>query len=369
MLGFARIRGRVLGVLTLSILASLASPVAAHGQTASSDELITAGAEAYESHCAACHQSDGVGIPGAVPPLVGNDHTDDAAFLADVVANGLDATIVVNDVEYSGKMPAFASLTEQETTGIIAFIQAGLQIPAVTTTTLATPETTVATQTANQDLIDAGAAVYTARCSGCHQAGGVGLAGSFPPLLDNAHVADAAYVAETIRKGRQGEIEVGGETYNGVMPPFPNLSDGDIAALVAYIQAGFPDSSPSSAGDETAQQSAEPATPDAGTPWAGTVIIASLLLAGLAGLIVFREKIASSVQRPSLPWLDATLKAVIIVVFFVIGTAVIPSMILKSGAVSGLSRPLQDLIGSAIWLGALALGLLGLWWAHRQERI
>ncbi len=33
-----------------------------------------------------------------------------------------------------------------------------------------------------------GAAVYTAICSSCHQPGGAGLSGQFPPLINNPNV-------------------------------------------------------------------------------------------------------------------------------------------------------------------------------------
>src|SRR5699024_9356261 len=32
-----------------------------------------AGEKLYQTHCAACHQGDGSGLPGAFPPLAGND--------------------------------------------------------------------------------------------------------------------------------------------------------------------------------------------------------------------------------------------------------------------------------------------------------
>ncbi len=81
-----------------------------------------------------------------------------------------------------------------------------------------------------------GAEVYSSVCAACHQTDGRGLAGAFPPLVDNPNVADAAYLEEVILNGRQGEIVVGGETYNGVMPAFSTLSADEVTAVVGYVQ-------------------------------------------------------------------------------------------------------------------------------------
>ncbi|MEN8115098.1 MAG: c-type cytochrome, partial [Actinomycetota bacterium] len=79
--------------------------------------------------------------------------------------------------------------------------------------------------------------VYLTNCSSCHQPNGLGVPGSFPPLSGNSNVQDAGYVKTVITEGLSGPIEVGGESYDGVMPPFATLSDADIEAVTAYIQA------------------------------------------------------------------------------------------------------------------------------------
>src|SRR5690625_747286 len=35
---------------------------------------VSAGEAGYKTHCQACHQADGKGLPGAFPPLADNDH-------------------------------------------------------------------------------------------------------------------------------------------------------------------------------------------------------------------------------------------------------------------------------------------------------
>lgn len=68
-----------------------------------------------------------------------------------------------------------------------------------------------------------GAAIYTARCSGCHGVEGEGR-GSFPALADNPFLDDEAAVAAVVRGGAAG------------MPAFPQLSDEEVGALSTYLR-------------------------------------------------------------------------------------------------------------------------------------
>ena len=49
-----------------------------------------------------------------------------------------------------------------------------------------------------------GREVYLANCAACHQGNGTGVPGSFPPLVDNPNIGDAAYVETVIREGLSG---------------------------------------------------------------------------------------------------------------------------------------------------------------------
>lgn len=215
------------------------------------------------------------------------------------------------------------------------------------------------------ELLIQGEGVYQANCAGCHQPGGVGVPGAFPPLAGNPNVQDTEYLVTTIRNGRDGPIEVLGQSYDGVMPPFPTLGDEDVTALVAYVQGGF--QLPGGGGGET-----EAELPLAGTalpPLAGMGMTAAFGIAAAIGAFVLAPRLISRTDRISLPWLDAWLRTAIIVVYFVVATVVVPSLVLQTETVGRLDRPLQDVIGSALWLGGLAVGLLGLWAAHRDRRI
>ncbi|MDV2856705.1 MULTISPECIES: c-type cytochrome [Oceanimonas] len=83
-----------------------------------------------------------------------------------------------------------------------------------------------------------GGAIYAANCSACHQATGQGIPGAFPPLAGSEWVqADGAIPVAIVHDGLQGELEVAGTTYAGVMPKFGgNLSNAEIAAVLTYIR-------------------------------------------------------------------------------------------------------------------------------------
>lgn len=83
-----------------------------------------------------------------------------------------------------------------------------------------------------------GREVYLANCAACHQGTGTGVPGSFPPLLDNPNIQDAGHVRTVIQQGLSGPIDVNGVTYDGQMPAQAQLSDAEIDAVIAYIQAG-----------------------------------------------------------------------------------------------------------------------------------
>jgi cytochrome c oxidase subunit 2 len=86
---------------------------AAATKTWSRDELYAKGAEVFGRICAACHQANGMGIPGVFPALNGSPLVNGpiAAHL-DRVMNGKPGTA----------MPAFATqLSDVEVAGIVTF--------------------------------------------------------------------------------------------------------------------------------------------------------------------------------------------------------------------------------------------------------
>jgi mono/diheme cytochrome c family protein len=86
-----------------------------------------------------------------------------------------------------------------------------------------------------------GELVYTTVCMPCHQAGGAGLEGQYPPLAGSEWVAkDASDVVRIVLHGLTGPIQVKGKSYNNTMPPIgEQLTDGEIAAVLTYVRSAW----------------------------------------------------------------------------------------------------------------------------------
>jgi mono/diheme cytochrome c family protein len=215
------------------------------------------------------------------------------------------------------------------------------------------------------DQLTAGAEVYQVICQACHQAGGTGLAGSFPPLKDNPNLQDAAYIEDVIRNGRSGELTVNGETYNGVMPAQTALSDDDIVNVIAYIQSGF---QAPAGGGEVAVDTGPVAGTDLPIMADYTMLLAFAIALGAVALVL-GPRLISAHDRREMTWIDAGLKSGVIVVAMIFGTVWVPSKVLELETVAALPRIAQDVIAVGIWFTALAAGLWALWYAHRERRI
>lgn len=82
-----------------------------------------------------------------------------------------------------------------------------------------------------------GEQLYAQHCASCHQPGGLGLEGAFPPLAGNPAAADEVYVATVIRDGLSGPLEVLGVSYDAAMPPVAGLTDPEIEEVASYVAA------------------------------------------------------------------------------------------------------------------------------------
>jgi len=81
------------------------------------------GSSLFTANCSACHQASGEGLPGAFPPLKGDEvvNADDAAMHIHVVLHGLQGA-QVGGVGYGGVMPPFAgTLSDADIANIIDY--------------------------------------------------------------------------------------------------------------------------------------------------------------------------------------------------------------------------------------------------------
>ena len=99
-----------------------------------------------------------------------------------------------------------------------------------------------------EESIARGEEVYSQQCAACHQAGGEGIPGSFPPqkgLAANIFNASGGiggrdYLAHVLEYGLTGPINVDGTAYNGNMPAWGgSLSDQQIADVLNYVLTAF----------------------------------------------------------------------------------------------------------------------------------
>ena len=115
------------------------------------------------------------------------------------------------------------------------------------TTTDESEETLEATSTATETTMVAvtdwdkalGEQTYT-NCLACHQPTGLGVPPAFPPLAGHINElynveGGRQYIINVVLYGLQGEMEIAGTKYNGIMTPWgPLLKDEQIAAVLNH---------------------------------------------------------------------------------------------------------------------------------------
>jgi mono/diheme cytochrome c family protein len=86
-----------------------------------------------------------------------------------------------------------------------------------------------------------GEKIYNVNCSSCHQANGLGVPGTFPPLANNGVVTgDASTVIRIVKYGLTTRLTVAGTAYDGEMPAWDGkISDEDIASAITYIRSAW----------------------------------------------------------------------------------------------------------------------------------
>ena len=83
----------------------------------------TNGKQVYEQHCQNCHGAKGEGLARLYPPLTDTSFLKaNKSKLACIIRYGMSDTIIVNGVEFSGKMPAESHLPEIDVAAVITYI-------------------------------------------------------------------------------------------------------------------------------------------------------------------------------------------------------------------------------------------------------
>src|ERR1700741_1846872 len=89
-----------------------------------------------------------------------------------------------------------------------------------------------------------GKEIFVSNCAVCHQPDGKGAPGVYPPLADSVgrYVAlkdGRTYLIDVVTFGMGGKIDSGSDTFEGPMPPWPQLSDQEVADVLTYVLIGL----------------------------------------------------------------------------------------------------------------------------------
>ncbi|MEZ5008770.1 MAG: copper-containing nitrite reductase [Chitinophagales bacterium] len=90
-----------------------------------------------------------------------------------------------------------------------------------------------------KEKISEGKIVYDNFCKACHQAGGKGFTGVYPPLANSSYFkGDVNKAISAVVNGLSGVITVNGTEYNSAMPA-QVLSDEEVSNVITYILNEF----------------------------------------------------------------------------------------------------------------------------------
>lgn len=82
------------------------------------------GAQVYNTYCFACHQPNGQGLPGVIPPLANSDFlVADKDRSIRIALQGLAGEIKVNGTVYNGAMPAL-DLSDEQAADVLTYVRA-----------------------------------------------------------------------------------------------------------------------------------------------------------------------------------------------------------------------------------------------------
>ena len=115
--------GRGLQTVLAAVLMASAAASAAASLRAPDALRMRNGRGLFDDNCAACHQANGEGIPGAFPNLAKSDFLQACPTCAiDFVVNGHTGRVIVNGKPYDGSMPPIGTgLTDQDIADIVTY--------------------------------------------------------------------------------------------------------------------------------------------------------------------------------------------------------------------------------------------------------
>jgi mono/diheme cytochrome c family protein len=94
---------------------------------AAMDAAVADGAQIFDTSCAFCHQSGGVGVPGQFPRLAGRagdmaSKPEGRKFLPQVLLNGMSGRITVDGEQILGIMPGFDTMSDDDMAALLTYL-------------------------------------------------------------------------------------------------------------------------------------------------------------------------------------------------------------------------------------------------------
>ena len=166
-------------------------------------------------------------------------NTSDAVYRPMGLATGPDGSLYISEsnegkiwrVMYKGEKEKFdaTSLAEMEKRKMRSYIR--------------TPDEVADNLHRGDEL--SGGILYDTYCAICHQRNGKGDNNRYPPLAGSDWVTgDEQRLINIVLNGLQGEINVNGKSYNGLMPQNSHLDDVAVASILTYIRMNFGNDAP-----------------------------------------------------------------------------------------------------------------------------
>jgi mono/diheme cytochrome c family protein len=86
---------------------------------------VAMGKGVYDRTCVACHQANGLGVPGQYPPLAGSEWVTGSEERAiRIVIHGLNGPIKVGDKEFNNVMAPLGSLRDDQIANVLSYVRA-----------------------------------------------------------------------------------------------------------------------------------------------------------------------------------------------------------------------------------------------------
>ena len=123
-------------------------------------------------------------------------------------------------------------------------------------------------------LIAQGREVYGRTCTACHQPGGMGTPGQFPPLAgsDWVNATGPDRVIRIVLNGLQGPLKVNGTDFNNAMVAWKDvLKDDEIAAVASFVRQEWGNKAPAVTPAQV--KAVRDATKDRPDPWTGDELL------------------------------------------------------------------------------------------------